>query len=71
MQLRFYVYDVCEYAVLLFINSVSCCRHAVQLLTPANIVARTNGRDEIVKVNDYQDLYTDVSFLISLFFLFS
>ncbi|KAH6554550.1 hypothetical protein KP509_1Z325900 [Ceratopteris richardii] len=30
-------------------------RHAVQLLTPASIVARTNGRDEIVK-SDLEDI---------------
>jgi DNA helicase TIP49 (TBP-interacting protein) len=50
-------------ALILFVykTSVSCCRHAVQLLTPANIVARTNGRDEIVKVNIYQVLYVELN----------
>ncbi|EFJ27201.1 hypothetical protein SELMODRAFT_266959 [Selaginella moellendorffii] len=36
-------------------------RHAVQLLTPASIIARTNGRDEIAKgdLEDLVDLFLD------------
>ena len=33
------------------LNRAFTCRHAVQLLSPASIVAKMNGRDSICKVN--------------------
>ncbi|CAF0929114.1 unnamed protein product [Rotaria sordida] len=43
------------------IGNVSTLRYAVQLLTPANILARINGKDQIEKeeIDELRDLFLD------------
>ncbi|CAF4712301.1 unnamed protein product, partial [Rotaria magnacalcarata] len=43
------------------IGNVSTLRYAVQLMTPANILARINGKDQIEKeeIDEVRDLFLD------------
>ncbi len=47
--------------ILLKKNDFLLCRYAVQLMTPANILARINGKEQIEKeeIDEVRDLFLD------------
>ena len=56
--------DEASLALLGSIGESASLRHAVQLMTPAQMLAKTNGRDEIAvsDVNDVHELFHDAKY---------
>ena len=61
LQIESIAIDEASLALLGSIGESSSLRHAVQLLTPAQMLAKTNGRDEIAvsDVDEVHELFHD------------